>query len=93
MKYQAWFKDYENSCWMPLSWAPLFTSMAEGEAWLYSDERDWEFPVRLEQASLCEDCNGLIGNSVTEEVHGHTRCHSCLTTVGAVSMHAPGYGD
>lgn len=79
MKYQVWFKDYENRCWMPLSWSPIFTSLAEGKAWVASDERDWEFPVGLEAIASCEKCTGLIGNSVFEQTHGYTLCHGCLT--------------
>lgn len=95
MKYQVWFKDYETRCWMPLGWAPTFSSVVEGEAWMASDERDWEMPVRLEEVSLCQECDKPIGNSVFEEVHNYTLCHNCVTnkTAKPVSMHAPGYGD
>jgi hypothetical protein len=78
-KYQVWVKDYESGCWMPLGWSPTFTSVATGEAWLAGDH-DWEAPVRLQEVEVCEDCGEHIGNSVFEEVHGYTRCHSCLTT-------------
>jgi hypothetical protein len=94
-KYAVWFKDYANNCWMLLSWAPTFSSIAEGEAWLDGDH-DWDMPVRLDEVSLCEDCDKPIGNSVFEEVHGYTLCHNCITDKPKprpVPMHAIGCDD
>jgi hypothetical protein len=78
-RWQVWYRDHETGSRMPLDYAPIFQTEAEAEAYLSRPGADWEFPVWVEVADLCNECWDSIGNSVTEEVDGYTRCYSCLT--------------
>jgi hypothetical protein len=76
-RWEVWYRDYETGEQLPLGYAPLFHSKAEAEEYL-DKHGDWEFPVWVDEVDFCTDCWEAVGNSVTEQVNGYTKCHSCL---------------
>ena len=75
-RWEVWYRDYETGARLPLTSG--FTTELEAQAYINRDE-SWEFPVWVQESEFCVECWDSIGNSVTEEVDGYTRCYSCLT--------------
>ena len=75
-RWEVWYRDYETGARLPLR--DGFNTELEAQEYINRDE-SWEFPVWVQESEFCNECWDSIGNSVTEEVDGYTRCYSCLT--------------